>query len=83
MEVSLLDGSSVAFDVDNKETGEELLEKVSAHLNLTEKDYFGFLVLDKRDRIWTWLHSERKLSKQLRPDDARCLFQEGRAKLAI
>lgn len=72
-----MDGSTVAFDVDSKDTGEDLLDKVSTSLNLTEKDYFGFLVLDKRDKIWTWLHNERKVNKQLRPEDARCLFQVG------
>ncbi len=71
----MLDGSSVTFDAEGKDTGQDLLDKVAESLSLTEKDYFGFLVLDRRDRIWTWLHSERKLSKQLRPEEARCLFQ--------
>ncbi len=61
----LLDGSGVVFDVDAKETGEDLLEKVSKSINLSESDYFGFLVQDKRDKIWTWLHNDRKLAKQL------------------
>ena len=47
---------------------------MSTHLNLVEKDYFGFLVLDKRDKIWTWLHMDRKIQKQL-SGDMRVLFQ--------
>jgi len=75
VEVALLDGGSVQFDLESKDTGADLLEKVARHLNLTEKDYFGFLVLDKRDKIWTWLHNERKVNKQVRPEEARLLFQ--------
>ncbi len=75
VEVSLLDGNSQEFVVDGKDSGADLLTKVAAFLSLTEKDYFGFLILDKRDRIWTWLHNERKVTKQLTPGDAKCLFQ--------
>ena len=72
--MTLLDGNVVSYDADPKWTGDDLLDKVSETLNLAEKDYFGFLYLDKRDKIWTWLHTDRKLSKQLK-DDAKCLFQ--------
>jgi hypothetical protein len=75
VEVALLDSGSATFDVDSRDTGADLLDKVSQHLNLTEKDYFGFLVLDKHDKIWTWLHNERKVTKQVRPEEARLLFQ--------
>ena len=79
VEVSLLDGSGLTVDCDAKDSGSDLLEKVAAHLNLNEKDYFGFLVQDKRDKVWTWLHADRRLSKQIKDGggDARCLFQVG------
>ena len=79
VEVSLLDGSITAFDVDPKSTGEDLLVVVAESLQLHEKDYFGFLYLDRRDKMWTWLHSDRKLQKQIStsgpPEECRCLFQ--------
>lgn len=74
VDVTLLDGSTTTYDVDPKSSGEDLLEKVATSLNLVEKDYFGFLYLDKRDKIWTWLHNDRKIQKQL-SQDHRVLFQ--------
>lgn len=52
VDVTLLDGSTTSYDLDPKATGEDLLDKVAQTLNLSEKDYFGFLHLDKRDKIW-------------------------------
>lgn len=74
VEVTLLDGSAVKFDMESKCTGEDLLVKVAEQLNLIEKDYFGFLHVDKRDKTLTWLHGDRKLNKQLK-EDAKCMFQ--------
>ena len=66
VEVTLLDGSVDTFDMDGKASGQDLLDAVSDKLNLVEKDYFGFLFIDHRDKTLTWLHSERKLNKQLK-----------------
>jgi len=74
VEVTLLDGSVVSYDMDAKTNGQDLLDTVSDKLNLVEKDYFGFLFIDHRDKTLTWLHSERKLSKQLK-EDRKCIFQ--------
>jgi erythrocyte membrane protein band 4.1 len=74
VEVTLLDGSIVNLDLDPKATGDDLLSKVADSLGLLEKDYFGLLYLDKRDKIYTWLQADRRLQKQLK-DDRRCLFQ--------
>jgi len=74
VEVTLLDGSEVKFDVDGKSTGEGLLTMVAEQLGLIEKDYFGFLYVDHRDKILTWLHMDRRLNKQLK-EDRKCIFQ--------
>jgi hypothetical protein len=52
--------------MDDKSSGQDLLDTVSDKLNLVEKDYFGFLFIDHRDKTLTWLHSDRKLNKQLK-----------------
>jgi len=68
VEVILLDGSKAKFDLEGKCTGEDLLTRVSEHINLVEKDYFGFLHVDHRDKTLTWLHMDKSLSKQLKED---------------
>lgn len=76
VEVTLLDGSHVTYDMDPKSTGADLLEKVAGSLNLSEKDYFGFLCLDKRDKVFTWVHADSKLTKQLKNQEpAKVMFQ--------
>ena len=74
VEVTLLDGSLFKVDVDSKCTGDDLLVRVAEHLSLLEKDYFGFLFVDSRDKMLTWLHGDRKLGKQLKHDN-KCIFQ--------
>ena len=74
VEVTLLDGSLAKFEVDGKISGEDLLAKVAEHIQLVEKDYFGFLHVDSRDKTLTWLHGDRSLSKQLK-EDRKCIFQ--------
>ena len=66
VEVTLLDGSADNYEMDGKSSGQDLLDTVSDKLNLVEKDYFGFLFIDHRDKTLTWLHSDRKLNKQLK-----------------
>lgn len=73
VQVTLLDSSEVQFEMETKATGEDLLVRVAEYLQLVEKDYFGFLHLDKRDKVLTWLQADRKLTKQLY--DNRCVFQ--------
>ena len=51
-----------------------LFIQVAEHLGLLEKDYFGFLCVDVRDKTLTWLHGDRKLGKQLKHDH-KCIFQ--------
>ena len=75
VEVTLLDGKPVLFDLDSKSSGEDLLGQVAEYLQLVEKDYFGFLHIDKRDKTLTWLHNDRKLGKQLSGSDHKCIFQ--------
>ena len=74
IEVALLDGTSSVQEMDPRATGEDLLVKVAEYLQLHEKDYFGFLVSDKRDKMLTWLHMDRRLQKQLN-NDALVHFQ--------
>ena len=72
--ITLLDGSVTGYEMHPKSTGEDLLSAVASALDLHEKDYFGFLCQDKRDKVWTWLHMDRRLQKQLKEED-QCLFQ--------
>ena len=74
IEVALLDGTSSVQEMDPGATGEDLLVRVAEYLQLHEKDYFGFLVSDKRDKMLTWLHMDRRLQKQLN-NDALVHFQ--------
>jgi hypothetical protein len=74
VEVTLLDGSMVKLDMESKASGEDLLTKVTEQMGLIEKDYFGFLHIDNRDKTLTWLHGDRKLAKQLK-EDQKCTFQ--------
>ena len=74
VEVTLLDGTVVKYDMDAKGKGLELLEKVADQLQLIEKDYFGFLIVDHRDKTLTWLQNDRKLNQQLKEDHS-CIFQ--------
>jgi len=74
VQVTLLDGNEVQFELDGKSSGDELLNKVAEHVQLSEKDYFGFLHVDSRDKTLTWLHGDRTLAKQLK-EDKKCFFQ--------
>ena len=74
VEVTLLDGSADNYEMDGKSSGQDLLDTVSDKLNLVEKDYFGFLFIDHRDKTLTWLHSDRKLNKQLKGKNFRILL---------
>ena len=60
---------------------QKILEQIVAYelaifwFQLIEKDYFGFLHLDKRDKIPTWLHADRRVTKQLSGNNYKCMFQ--------
>jgi len=70
VEVLLLDGSPLQLDVSGKSTGEDLLEEVAKSINLLEKDYFGFIHFDKKDRAGDacplWVQNDRNLKKQIK-----------------
>ena len=74
VEVTLLDGNVAKVDLDGKSTGEDLLGRVAEQIQLIEKDYFGFLHVDQRDKTLTWLHMDKSLNKQLK-EDKKCIFQ--------
>ncbi|XP_071750251.1 uncharacterized protein [Lepeophtheirus salmonis] len=75
VEVTLLDGSIIKVELDKKASGNELVDKVSEHLNLVEKDYFGLIYVDKRDKVPNWVSGDRRISKQLGCEPRNCLFQ--------
>ena len=70
VEVLLLDGSPLQLDVSSKSSGDDLLEEVAKSINLLEKDYFGFIHFDKKDRAGDacplWVQNDRNLKKQLK-----------------
>ena len=70
VEVLLLDGSPLQLDVSSKSSGDDLLEEVAKSINLLEKDYFGFIHFDKKDRagdaLPLWVQNDRNLKKQLK-----------------
>ncbi|XP_023335425.1 band 4.1-like protein 3 [Eurytemora carolleeae] len=76
VEVTMLDGSVLPVEVSSKATGADLLESVATHetVNLLEKDYFGFKYFDKKDDIYLWVQSDRRLNKQIK-EPMKCLFQ--------
>ena len=72
IEVTLLDGTIAKYDMDNKSTGEDLLNHMSEKLGLVEKDYFGFLYVDSRDKTLTWyvhalIRSPRQKKRKMGP----------------
>jgi len=75
VQVTLLDDQTVNFEIEAKATGDDLLAKVADYLQLIEKDYFGFLHLDKRDKMLTWLHNDRRINKQLTGSNLKVMFQ--------
>ena len=70
VEIHLLDGSPLQVDISSKSSGDDLLEEVARNINLLEKDYFGFIHFDKKDRDGSamplWVQNDRNLKKQLK-----------------
>ncbi|KAF0304194.1 Band 4.1-like protein 3 [Amphibalanus amphitrite] len=50
-----------------KANGQELFDKVAAHLELLEKDYFGLLFTDPHDPR-NWLQLDKSIKKQLKTE---------------
>ena len=50
-----------------KANGQELFDKVTAHLELLEKDYFGLLFTDPHDPR-NWLQLDKGIKKQLKSE---------------
>ena len=66
--VQLLDGSQEEFQLERNARGQELLDRVAAHLDLVEKDYFGLQFLtappDLPDNR-RWLEPSKSIRKQM------------------
>ncbi|XP_017266445.1 band 4.1-like protein 3b isoform X2 [Kryptolebias marmoratus] len=63
--VTLLDGSDFTVSVEKRATGQVFFDKVSDHLNLLEKDYFGITYRDVENQK-NWLDPTKELKKQIR-----------------
>uniref|UniRef100_A0A5F4W0A4 FERM domain-containing protein n=1 Tax=Callithrix jacchus TaxID=9483 RepID=A0A5F4W0A4_CALJA len=63
--VILLDGSEYTCDVEKRSRGQVLFDKVCEHLNLLEKDYFGFMYRDAENQK-NWLDPAKEIKKQVR-----------------
>ena len=50
-----------------KASGQELFDKVTGHLELLEKDYFGLLFTDPHDPR-NWLQLDKSIKKQLKSE---------------
>ncbi|XP_037078365.1 protein 4.1 homolog isoform X4 [Pollicipes pollicipes] len=65
--VVLLDGTLFECSVEKKATGQELLLRVTEHLDLLERDYFGLQFSDQHDPI-NWLQLDKPIKKQLKSE---------------
>lgn len=61
--VLLLEGNDYELQVDEKATGQVVFDKICEHLNLLEKDYFGFTFRAKDAKLW--LRLDKKIGKQI------------------
>ncbi|KAM9633552.1 band 4.1-like protein 3 isoform 2-T3 [Trichechus inunguis] len=62
---TLLDGSEYTCEVEKRSRGQVLFDKVCAHLNLLEKDYFGLTYRDAENQK-NWLDPSKEIKKQIR-----------------
>uniref|UniRef100_A0A667XMA8 Si:dkey-178k16.1 n=1 Tax=Myripristis murdjan TaxID=586833 RepID=A0A667XMA8_9TELE len=62
VKVTLLDGSDYETAVEKFAKGQTLLDMVCGHLNLLERDYFGFL----SSVYQNWLDPSKEIKKQIR-----------------
>eukprot|EP00794_Sanderia_malayensis_P010962 gene10962-12123_t len=65
MQVSLLDDTVVAFDVESKAKGEQLYKVVNSHLKVEEAEYFGLQYYDSEGNV-CWLDSQKQIKKQVK-----------------
>ncbi|XP_043920467.1 band 4.1-like protein 2 isoform X15 [Protopterus annectens] len=63
--VVLLDGTEYPCEIEKRSKGQVLFDKVCAHLNLLEKDYFGLTYRDSTDQK-NWLDLIKDIKKQIR-----------------
>jgi len=70
--VVLLDGETLEVPLDKNDVGRALFDKVCQHLDLIEKDYFGFTYQDDRgpSHLKYWLNLDKKISKVKKPGGA-------------
>jgi len=63
--VVLLDGETLEVPIDKNDIGRALFDRVCEHLDLVEKDFFGFTYTDDRgpSNIKYWLNLDKKISK--------------------
>jgi hypothetical protein len=71
--VLLLDGSDFEVSVDKKAKGQDLTDKVCAHLNLLEKDYFSCSY--RENDVKFWLNANKRIAKQVRNDSYVFAFE--------
>ncbi|XP_065315923.1 tyrosine-protein phosphatase non-receptor type 4-like isoform X2 [Gordionus sp. m RMFG-2023] len=64
--VFFLDDTQEMFEIDTKAKGQFLLDKVTEHLELVEKGYFGLEFLDSfiGSQEWKWLDPTKSVRKQ-------------------
>ncbi|XP_065055765.1 FERM, ARHGEF and pleckstrin domain-containing protein 2-like [Rhopilema esculentum] len=65
IQVSLLDDTVLAFDVESKAKGEQLYQKVNGHLKVEESDYFGLQYYDSEGNL-CWLDPQKAINKQVK-----------------
>ncbi|XP_047438596.1 band 4.1-like protein 1 isoform X4 [Mugil cephalus] len=63
--VTLLDSSEFEGEIEKHSKGQTLMDRVCAHLNLLEKDYFGLTFSDTESQK-NWLDPSKEIKKQMR-----------------
>ncbi|XP_051767487.1 band 4.1-like protein 1 isoform X5 [Ctenopharyngodon idella] len=71
--VTLLDSSVYEENIEKQCKGQVLLDRVSEHLNLLEKDYFGLTFTDS-DSQKNWLDLSKEIMKQMRTSSWHFFF---------
>ncbi|KAM3861282.1 band 4.1-like protein 2 [Diretmus argenteus] len=71
--VTLLDGTEFPCEVEKRAKGHYLIFKVSEHLNLMEKDYFGLTYKDSHDQR-CWLDPTKEIKRQIRSNNWQFAF---------
>ncbi|GMT31577.1 hypothetical protein PFISCL1PPCAC_22874, partial [Pristionchus fissidentatus] len=64
IKVRLLDDTIAVFHLGHKALGQTLMDEVSRHLNLLERDYFGLVFVDCTG-LQCWLEMEKPILRQI------------------